>query len=450
MSGSRRRARVTVESPLDALEVTLLDSRFGVAAHGFGGLDARVEPGLYELQLRAGPTEETKLLKLEAGDVHNERNVFLDIPSPAPLDGTTTTREPHQHAARDAVARLGPHDGIVVMVRNLRGEDFPLDRKTLNRLQVVGKTLEPAPGKWEADRRQGFATWAARTGPGGVALRLAARSSDGVPTYEYRPVWVAPGWHVLVFVPNTRAGPAPEQATIHLARRGLPWEPWNESAGIGRALDLALFGLRKGRPVVPRDLLRLLLRTKFRNPMLGVVGAHALLAQPKPDFRLFDTVLGNLRNLLRPDHPDVAGLAWLGEERRHRPRARKPIPLAPVRWPPTFLTAYEALLRLDALRPGTLARGSAAERAAAQLDLSGVWTSWAEARRRAGSEQAAREAAHERVEEYVRGVATLHRIDETEALGRVNERQTALTVGLPLGVTVRALGELHSSAAQRR
>jgi hypothetical protein len=445
VSSSRRRAHVKIGSPLQALEVTLLDSRFGVAAHGFGGLDAEVDPGIYELQLRAGPMEQSRLLKLEAGAVHEETNVSMPVRAVAPLDGTTTSREPHQHAAvRASQALRGSQAGVIVMLRNLPGERFAFNQKVRNRLRVVGPTLEPLPGRWEVDRKYASATWVSQVAPGGIALRLERAGPDDRTRYEYRPLWIVRGWQVLVFVPNTVQGPAPELATIHMARRQLGWEPWNESGRIGVALELALWGLRVGLPVVPRDLLDLLLRTKFQNPILGIVGAHALLAQPKPNIQLLDTVLGNLESLLGADHPDLAGLTWQREEARRRRPTRKPPPLRPVSWPPTFLASYRALLRLDPIKRSTLAPGSQAERAAARLEDTGVWTSWAEPALRTRGVVAADDPARERVAEYVQGVAALHRINKSDALGRVNERQTALAVGLPLAVVLRALNELRS------
>jgi hypothetical protein len=443
MSSSRRRAHVKLESPLEALEVTLVDSQFGVAAHGFGGLDVKVDPGIYELQIRAGPSEETRLLKLEPGAVHEETDVTMPVQSAAPLEGTTTTREPHQHAARQASRALrGSKPGIILMLRNLPGESLPFNEKVRQRLRVVDAELEPLPGDWEVDRKYKAATWSSHAEPGGLALRLERAGPDGRASYEYRPLWMVAGWQVLVFVPNTPEGPAPQLATIHMARNRVGWEPWEENARIGVALELALDGLRTGQAVVPRDLLNLLLRTKHQNPILGVIGAHSLLAQPKPNFRLLDTVLGRLRGLLGADHPDLAGLRWLREEARARPRARKPPARRPVSWPPTFLASYEALVRLDALRPGTLASGSRAERAAASLVLTGVWTSWAEPAGRT-RRLAPDDPARERVTGYVRGVAALHEIDEKQALQRVNERETALAVGLPRNVVVGALNELR-------
>jgi hypothetical protein len=433
---------VRIGSPLEALEVTLVNSRFGIAAHGFGGLEAKVKPGLYELQFRAGSVEQTRLLKLEPGALFKELNVVMPVSSAAPLEGTTTTREPHQQAALEASRALGSADGVVVMLRNLRDENAPFNQGIRKRLCVVGPTLEELPGRWKVDSRSAVATFSSPARPGPVALRHRHQSGPKE-LYRYLPLWVVHGWQTLAFVPNTAEGPAPELATVHMARSGLGWEPWSENAHIGVALELALSGLRTGRPVVPRDLLNLLLNSKFQNPILGIVGAHALLGQPKLNNPLLETVLGNLERLLGPDHPDLSGLRWLHEEARARGRARKPPALRPIVWPPAFLASYQALLRLDALRPRTLAIDSTAERAAATIEVSGVWTSWTAPR--TSSEAAMRAAAQARVAEYIRGVATLHNIADKQALARINEQQTALAVGLPVNVVLKALSDYRTT-----
>lgn len=76
----------------------------------------------------------------------------------------------------------------------------------------------------------------------------------------------------------------------------------------------------------------------------------------------------------------VIGLTWLREEARTpgRPNDREAPDLPSVSWPPMLLPSYAALIRLDALKPGTLVAGSVAERAAARLAGTSVWTTWME------------------------------------------------------------------------
>ena len=136
--------------------------------------------------------------------------------------------------------------------------------------------------------------------------------------------------------------------------------------------------MREGRPIVPDDLLDLLLNRKFRNPMFGLIGAHAVLLQPTVDLDYLGQVLTNVGQLI-PGHPDLVALQWMAEERRALERSEAPVVPAGaggIEWPPMLLSSYQALLRMDAADPKALGDGSVAERAASSLTVQGIWTVW--------------------------------------------------------------------------
>ena len=227
------------------------------------------------------------------------------------------------------------------------------------------------------------------------------------------------------------------------------------------------FGLfAKGEGVVPRDLLQLLLHGKFQNPVLGIVGAHALLLQPEVDFALVDEVLGNLEHLV-PGHPDAAGLRWLAAEAGSKGRVpdAEHVPISTlVGWPPLLTLSYAALIRRDAHDGATIADGSVAERAAAQLVGSGLWTSWrpleaptAVARgvgeadplpaRPTGPRQAATEdPATKRVAQYLTDVAEVLDASVSDVLEQISPEQVGVAAGLPSASVHRALSELRDRA----
>jgi hypothetical protein len=385
---SSRKARVDVRSPLAAVEFALLDSSLRQVASGVGGLDARVEPGLYQLEVRAGPRVDSELLKLAPGEVHRDLGVSLEFPSAAPIEGTTTSQEVQQQAALEGSERVaaeaGPPAGLVVVVRNVRGqEETALNRRTTNRLSLFDQELRPVESfrrSWQLDGAQGWATWSHRLEPGGYVLRSRYRRGSHSPAATIdQSLWLSPGWQTLIFIPNTSVGPASGIASIHMTdveERWAPgWDPQSQEAG--NALEIALWGLREGRSVLPDDLLGLLLGAKFSNPMLGIVGAHSLLLEPRFDVPRFETVMRNLRSLV-PEHPDVAALSWLGIEARRGPARRRTtaFPTIEVGWPPMLAASYSGLVRLDALARGGVVTGSVAEAIAANLVVRGVWTSW--------------------------------------------------------------------------
>src|SRR5207247_1676334 len=131
-----------------------------------------------ELQCRAGPVVEKRLIRLGENDVHEELGIRLEFPSAAPLDGTSTSHEYHQQAAVEASAAVAreassPEDaGLVILLRNLRGrDDLPLDP---GQLRLFDEKLEPVAGfdnRWRFAGEDRCAAWAGRLPPGGYALR---------------------------------------------------------------------------------------------------------------------------------------------------------------------------------------------------------------------------------------------------------------------------------------
>jgi hypothetical protein len=146
--------------------------------------------------------------------------------------------------------------------------------------------------------------------------------------------------------------------------------------------------------------------------MLGLVGAHSLLLRHDPDPGLLEVVLKNLDGMM-PGHPDVLALRWLAATRlagsagggaapatagdataesagggaaaatavgakadSARDAVAASVPEGGAAWPPMLLPSYRALIDMDAAYPSAIADGSVAERAAANLVVQGIWTSW--------------------------------------------------------------------------
>jgi hypothetical protein len=477
---SSKKARVELSSRLGGVEFSLVNSNFEQVAQGTGNLDARVDPGIYQLEVRAGPRSETNLIVLEPGARHQDLDITLEFPSAAPLNGTTTSHEYQQDAAVAESAKLertrGSRPGLVVVVRNVKGtEELPFNATTTRSLSLLDGNLRPVSNfrsrSWRRNDDQGWATWSGPLDPGGHILRVRhGKNETGTAVTIDQSVWVNPGWQTLLFIPTSTTGPTPAAASIHMSRG--PWDPgsYADSLESSSALELALWGLRQGRPVVQTDLLDLLLGSKFENPMLGIVGAHALLLEPTPDLDRFDTVLGNLRALV-PEHPDVAALSWLGAE-AHATASGSPAsyPVISVAWPPTLAASYAALIRLDARAKGGVKPDSVAERIAANLVVQSVWTSWrpikalsatatpsrqrkrptrpqkgaGTARKRSGARPPA-DPATLRVERYLEEVGRVKEPDsQAELLTEAGPAQISVATTLSVASVRRALGELSS------
>jgi hypothetical protein len=444
------RARLRLSSPIEALEIKVTDSSFRPVARGRGKVSRTVDPGIYELEYRAGPNVATEMVTLGPGQTLT-RNVEVHFPSAAPVDWSTTSHEYHQDAARAASRSIvGPPDaaGLVVMVRNLGGHDHHrFDPRAIGSLSLLDKQLRPVarfPDRWRIEPESRFATWSGRLPPGGYALRRtrAARATS-------MPLWLSRGWQTLVFLPNSAEGPSLEWASIQTASIRAPWNPHDRE--MNAAVELGLWSLRDGTGGVADAVVNRLLYAKFQDPLLGIVGAHALLLEEDFDPRQFETILRNL-NRIASDHPDVIALGHLVAERagpelgrRFARRGKR------VMWPPTVRRAYEGVIRADADLPGTIAPESPAEHAAACVAGLGVWTTWVgEIDRRTASDQAARRVKHYLDECVAVGTAR----SASEAVRKLGSEEVARAVGLPHALTKRTLmavaGQRSTPGGRRR
>ncbi len=374
-----RRAKVSLTSAVPGMQFALIDSRFQAVAKGTGALTTSVDPGIYRLVFRAGGEVSDELITLGPGERLERTGVTLPFPSAAPIQGTSTDRPAHRAAVNDLLSR--PMTGVaggsrfVVMVRNLDpADDRPVDHSRLMLTDNGGRRVAAWRSGWV--KGDGFAAWSVDRRPGGHALRLEPPASDPTAGAIDQSVWLAPSWATLVFVPNETDGPEPSNASVHMAYPGAPWSV--DDINVGLALELTLAGIRRGKSVVPDDLLALLLNTKFTNPMLGIVGAQALSIRWPAGAETLKTVVGNLRDLV-PGHPDVEALrAFIGTQEMagQETSSRAALGVEPVRWPPMMSDAYQSLIRADASYPGLIPSRSVAERAAAHLAVVGAWTAW--------------------------------------------------------------------------
>lgn len=445
MSGSD--VHIRLASPGESTELVVIDSCFKTVAYGLVEIDVFVPSGVYELEYRAGPAVQRKLVAMHPGTTYEELDIHVGMPSAAPIEHTSTSREAHEGVASklsQELAETTGSSGLVVLVRNLRGsESLTLDRGAIADAGVADRQGRPLDdhGTWDFHDDEGWASWSATLEPGGYVLRTASSEELSHVQLE-QSVWLSEGWQTLIFVPNTADGPTFSGASIHMARLHEPWAP-REDTKASHALEAALWGLRDGRSVVSNALVDLLLHSKHDNPMLGIVGLHALLLYPGDRAKRVARLLEALRELV-PGHPDVSALAWLAEEHAATRAGRSPRPeafTAPVDWPPMLRAGYAALLRLDALAPGAIADGSAAEGVAAGLVSRGPWTTW-----RAQEPKPVRfdNVVTDRVASYITTIAEANGMSASDALDeRADPQQISIATDLPRASVKRALASLE-------
>ena len=392
-SSVKDHGEVEVHSKFGPIRIELLDDRLNRHALGFGALRARVPAGLYTLQYSAGTARDEEILRVEPGRTVT-REVDLPFPAVAPISVSTTTHEFHTYPAQEFSQQLkqqyGAGGGLMIFARTIDADGrapVPVERLSLwdAGMQPIGDLATDA----ERHDWEGWACLSAAVNPGGYALRW--RTPRGG---EVRPVdqslWVSAGWLTIVFIGyRSESGQLERQsASIHMARLGLGFQPgpdifvirnnyapdWElKDARINQALDLVLGGLRTGNQVVPDDLLDLLLIGKFQNPMLGIVGAHAILQRRTRDWKTFDLVVQNLETLI-PGHTDVVALRLCGQLLRGQ---ESHVHVEPLSWPPMLYAGYKGLIESDWKESGNLiVDESVAERAAAALLPESPWTCW--------------------------------------------------------------------------
>ncbi len=106
MSNSDRPIPLRLSSTLPGMEFSVVDTHFRQVTRGLGSVDTHVPPGIYRIEMRAGPRVETCLVSLEPGPGYVDQGIQFAFPAAAPLDGTSTSLEAHQEAAIRASQQL--------------------------------------------------------------------------------------------------------------------------------------------------------------------------------------------------------------------------------------------------------------------------------------------------------------------------------------------------------
>gem|GEM_PF-203853 len=389
MSNSEKefQGEVHVVSQTGPIRIELFDHQFKRLALGFGELRHRVTRGLYTLRYTAGTAQREEHLSVDPDDPLSTIYVDLPFPAAAPIGGSSTSHEFHRSAAmrlsRKPNMQLGIGGCLMFFARTIDGDGrSSASLEGLSLLNAKMTRILDLEDRAEQNPEEGWIGQCLELDPGGYLLRWPLLEDEGE-SGESGPVqhinqslWVARGWITIVFLPyhaqNRRLGR--QSASIYLVEIGKPFRA--DDLASTQAMEIVLSGLRTGNLVVPANLLNLLLDREFQNPMLGIVGAHALLQRSDRDWDLFDNVLDNLEKLI-PGHPDLIALRLM--EKLMRPDAKE-VPLHPLDWPPMFYAGYRALVACDWtsdwLAQDLVEDGSVAEDVASSLLPESPWTCW--------------------------------------------------------------------------
>jgi hypothetical protein len=377
-------------------EIVLLDGRGRFVDRAFGPVHSfALEPGLYRVKVLTGTEVDERSVALTEGPRELE---FAAAPfvSAAPLFGTTTSHEYHVAAAAAETRHTHVHDGdgssLFFLVRDWtpnaaatgrirRIVDNPAQGLSLFAIGANGerKVCDLTAGVSNLD----LDAWAACTidvAPGVYELRLE------VPTGAvlHQAVVASPGWQSQAFVfmrgYSAGEGSADRVWRADLSRTSLllsatkSFSPGERQVRLAELARVALATKRsndrreENRRLLP-DELRVMLRGKCDNPILGIYAAHLLLMESRVDEPLVQEAVVHLRDLLRAPHPDVEALAL---------RANLGEPRGPFTDPPMLRRSWALIVDASITRP-QLVTDALAGRLTTSFLSEGPWHIWATA-----------------------------------------------------------------------
>jgi hypothetical protein len=362
-----------VIAPNEITELLVLDRGFREVTYGTSQITVELDPGIYQVQARLPGARSEQLVAVEPGQTVTVNDFELTFDSPTPLVGIPSTHEFLQTAAygqsRTLHATLGevPNSRLFLFSRsgNVR---FPVP---VPAFVVRGQGLEvrfPEFGVYDQ-------------GGGWLALSLALPAGtyfveQDVPELGRRGqvLFVEKDWQTQVFAPWEEI-PDFSKAVIHMRRASIGYLDFDPNDATQTALDArteaALEGLARGRLVMTRNNLQEFLDAKFIDPIMGLIGAYAMLVTDSSEYydRLRNVVVPNLQMLL-PHSPDVALLAKLvGSLQGWQ---------ATFIEPPLFAIGTERLLELAANGDVECPANSQLAEIAIRLTTGSAWTRWDE------------------------------------------------------------------------
>lgn len=361
-------ARANFDLVLDpnnpAAEIFVIDYGFALVARGRSRLIVGQPFGLYKVKIRVGREVVERVILVD----QNVSNVGLAAPevaSPVPAYGTALTHEYHESAASQLPQN--PHvtagDGaeVFLMTRMWTGrggsasgarpwEGIVLVDRRGSRITDLARhgeryTVGDRFRSWQVEDPFAFCT--AAVTPGTYFLRQ--RLTDGR-VFEQSLV-VPAGWRLEAYVVRL----AGSNGTALLPGRHLAvlmHRVGTRSPMEGNVLlDTARIALADERRILNPELEGLLLM-KFDNPIAGLIGAHLLLLEEeraespdqRPDLRLIDHVVTNLRSLVGNDHPDVEAISLRCPNTTLRTSR-------PFHVPPMFARSWDLVVQASGDRP---------------------------------------------------------------------------------------------------
>lgn len=364
--------------PLDA-NLTVYDGRDHICLSSTGkrSTSTLLPKGLYTVRGElAGVTLETPVRLDRNLTLANTQPTLLVPPqyTAAPLEGTAFSQEYYRYPSRQwSLKSTRPPFGKKTAADSslflfIRPRESGLVKPATE--ETVKLRLLDAEGSVVTR----FGAGEVQRGDSTGWLALSFQAPSGYYTLEHHgkepramALELFPNWQTQVFLLN-HGRLLMEGARIFLSRSDTGFNP--ERDDMTRATDLGLDFLQNNLKRLPSEVQTQLLRLKFANPMLGLVGAHALLKEQKPDQHLLGIVIKNLRNLIG-ECADLAAVELLLALRL----GRKIRPFL-FEHPPMFRAGLEAVVRASFDKLELLPKDGLIERITPYQLADSPWSTW--------------------------------------------------------------------------
>lgn len=383
-NSSRTEFHLTVDDdPTFSLSVISNDDRI-CATNQDAPIDISLPRGVYTIRAELNGQFVDTLVR------HTEdQHVEPELPerfSAVPLPDAFTTHEYYTYSAWEisqapTAGQIcwdgNPSSGCLLFIR------APDRERTLGINQAETLILRTLDGKILSDFSDaaidpdaGFTAWSADMSPGVVVLEDHGRRPRQLP------IRLFDGFQTQVYV-MYRGRPLFEDLRVLttsyddiMSRGGRdPYDRSDEFARASEQVDAGLAALANDARDIGGKLVREFLNSKFRNPLLGLIGAYLMLLRrhrgmgQSDDADLPSIVIGNLEDLM-PGSADIAALKVLAE-----PWLGPPI-LEPVHDVPLLRIGAEILIQRAAIDPALIPEGSVLDAVSDRLLGDTVWTSW--------------------------------------------------------------------------
>ena len=408
---------LTVEAPDAGTAIRLYGPHLEFEGEGIGQLTREVRPGIYLIRFQSGNAVREVCHGVEPGvsSIHTE-TLPLAISCAAPLQHTATSHEYHQENASKTSA-ITPEQRDAASTLYLFVRDFTAPR--------TDETVPPIV--WRGVPATGLTLHR----PNGTLIynfaQSSQRSTDETDSWQAKRLELVPGsyrlrvdlgtwgvleqtltlchnWETQVFLLRRVHGEGENavqradlaSATIlmsaHDTANKIAFAP---DSRLARLTEVARQALDEGRDALSDEIvlasvdatvhlandgsaadadLREMLKMKFSNPMLGILGAHLLLARAAKETdaakveqhrKSLRVVAKNLQRLA-PDHPDVMILASEILEQ----------PWQNLSAPPMLRASWMLALLRSAQQPALIPATSLASKVASSHRGGGAWLLW--------------------------------------------------------------------------